>query len=243
MDSGHKELLYIQRAKNELDLAKIKTNYRCGSHHQSTLSNPPSSTTNNLPLNSLTSAKSDDNAVTNFSTVGGWITKTIIPENSFGWNIDLLRKSESRETNTNDFSFASEANLPLAMPLAAYSAENPLDLRNPLISILIFSSSRNFGEFDIMFSSYELGSVFQSLPDHIFGQAGVAFKYASDTFSSSNQFDNITNQDSGAFECGLSMADFAVRNDVLVNFNSHETNNDPELYKTFALKTTKKVKP
>src|SRR3989338_622989 len=155
--------------------------------NHSTTSNPSSLTANNLPLKTLTSARSDDKALTNFSTVGGWITKTIMPENSFGGNIDLLRKSESRETNTNDLSFASEANLPLLTPLAAYSAENLFDLRNSLISILMFSSSRNLG---IFASSDKSGGVLQSVPNHFFGQARVASNYPFDTFPCSNQFDD-----------------------------------------------------
>src|SRR3989344_3846490 len=190
-----------------------------------------SSATNSLPLNSLTSDKSDDKALTSFSTVGGWTAKTIMPKNSFGGNADLLRKSESLESKTNDFSFASEASLPLLTPLAAYSAGNPFDLRNSLTSILMFSSSRNFGI--LTFSSDKPGGIVQSIPNHLFSQAGVAFNYAFNTFPGSNQFNNVANQNPGAPEGGLSMADFAVRNDVLADFNSHTANNDNSVFKGF----------
>ena len=54
------------------------------SYEPSLTSNPSSSTVNNLPLNSLTSDKSEDKDATSFSALGG--------------NKEVLRKSESRET-------------------------------------------------------------------------------------------------------------------------------------------------
>jgi len=202
---------------------------------QSLHSNPSSSTMNILPLNSLTSAKREDNADVNFSTVGGWIKNTAIPQNSFGGNIALFRKSESLESKTKDFSLASEANLPFLVPLAAYSAESPLDARNSLISILMFSSSRNFSEPNITFSADGLGSILQGVSDHFLSDAGVTSNNAFYAFPGSDQFNNITNQNPSALKSRLSMADFAVRNYELANFDSHINNNDNLVFKGFEI--------
>ena len=198
---------------------------------QSFISNPSSSTINNLPLNSLTSAKREDNAEVSFSTVGGWIKKTAIPQNSFGGNIALLRKSESLESKTKDFSLASEANLPFLVPLAAYSAESPMDSRNSLISTLMFSSSRNFGESDITFSTDGLGSVLQSVSDHFSSKAWVTPDNTFYAFPGSDQFNDITNQNSSAFESGLAVADFTVSDNVLADFDSHRANEEDNVFK------------
>lgn len=216
------------RYKNNINLVKANTE-NC----QSTTSKPSSYTINNLPLNSPISSKRDDNADVNFSTVGGWIKKTTMPQNSFGGNIALLRKSESLESKTKDFSLASEANLPFLVPLAAYSAENPLDSRNRLISTLMFSSSRNFGESDILLPADGFGSIFQSVPDHFPGEAGIPFDYSSYGFPGSNQFYNVANQNSCTLECRFSVADFTIRDYEFANFGSHINNNDNSVFKFY----------
>ena len=195
--------------------------------------NPSSATMNSLPLNSLTSAKSDDKALTSFSAVGGWIIKTIIPENSFGGNNEVLKKSESLLKSTIFSSLAKDANLPLLMPLDAYFTKNPLDSRNSLTSIRIFSSSRNLGKFDKMFTPDSLRSMFQGLPNHLLSNARVTFQNLFKTFTSGNQLTYITNQDSGSFKSRFSMTDFSIGNDVLAYFDSHISQIDNFLYKAF----------
>src|SRR3989338_7058834 len=172
--------------------------------NQPNISKSSSSTINNVPLNSLTSAKSDDIAATSFLRLGGWITNTTIPKKSFGGNIDLLRKSESLETNTNPPTFDNEANLPFTIPFEAYSAENPLLSSNRFTDLEMFSSSRNFGESGITLSADELGSVFESSRNMIPGNRGVVFQNILNGFSGSDQLNNITNQNSGASKSGLS---------------------------------------
>lgn len=202
-------------------------------NYQSTTSNPSSYTINNLPLNSLTPDKREDNGGVNLSTVGGWIKKTTMPQDSFGGNIALLRKSESLESKTEDFSLASEANLPFLVPLAAYSAENPFDSRNCLISTLIFSSSRNFGESDILLPADGFGGIFQSVPDHLPSEAGISFDYSFYGFPGGNQFYNVANQNPCPFESGLSMADFSIRDYVFANFGSHTRDNNNSVFKPY----------
>lgn len=199
----------------------------------SDISKSSSSTINSLPLNSLTSAKSEDNASTSFLGLGGCITNNIIPENSFGGNIALLRKSESCETNTDFVSFDKETSLPFVIPFEAYSAENPSDSRNRFTALGIFSSSRNFGEFSISLSADKLSSIFESSRNMLPSDRWVVFQNIFNGLSSSYQFDNVTNQNSCAFESWLSMTNFTISNNILTNFDSHAINNDNTLFKTF----------
>ena len=199
----------------------------------SEISDPSSSTVNSLPLNSLTSDKSRDKDSTSLCGLGGWIMKTTMPKNSFGGNIDLLRKSESREINTNSLSLENDASLPLASPFEAYSAENCFDSRNSFTALGMFSSSRNFGEFDIMLSADELGSIFESGRNMLSGDGWVVLQNNLYRLSGRYQLDNIANQNSGALESGLSVADFAVRDDVLVDFDSHNIDTGNALFKGF----------
>lgn len=121
--------------------------------------------------------------------------------------------------------------LPLLMPFAAYSDEKLLDSRNSLTSILTFSSSRNFGEFDIMLSTYEPGSIYQGLSDHLLGQTWIAPQYPFNRLGSGNQFNNITDQYSSASEGGLAVADFAISDDVAANVNSHNSIDKEGIFK------------
>ena len=202
--------------------------------NQSTTSNPFSWTTNNLPLNSFASAKNDDKALTSFSAVGGWITKTTIPENSFGGNKEVLRKSESLLKSTAFSSFANSDNLPLLMPLGAYLAGNPFDSRNPLTSVRTFSSSRNLGKSDITLPPDGFRSIFQSFLNHLLGDAGITFQDFFNTFSSSYKLNDIANQNSSASKCGLAMAYFGVSNDMSANSYSHSNSDNKEIFKDFS---------
>ncbi len=184
-------------------------------------------------LNSLVLAKSHDMAATSFLRLGGWIINTTIPEKSFGGNIDLLKKSESLETNTNPPAFDNKANLPFTIPFAAYSAESPLLSSKRFTDLEIFSSSRNFGESGITLSADKLGSVFKSSRNMLPGDRGIVFHNIFNRFSSSHQLNNIAYQDSGAFESRLSMADFTVRDNILINFDSHGSYNNDALFKLY----------
>ena len=210
----------------------------------STVSNPGSSTINSLPLNSLsfTSARREDKALISFSAVGGWITKTIMPENSFGGNIELLRKSLSLLNNISSFCFASDANLPLLMPLAAYSVEYPDDSRKLFTSLRTFSSSRNLGtgEFDIALTTDSSGSMLQSFLNHALIQAGVTTHNLFNTLSCSYKLDNVANQHSCAFEGGLSVADFSVCNNMFADFDSHAVSGGLSVFKAIAKEKARK---
>jgi len=203
-------------------------------NQNSLISNPSSSITNNLPLNSFTSDKRDDKAATSLSAFGGCITKTIMPEYSLGGNKEVLRKSESREIIAASSFLAKEANLSSDIPLDTYSALNPLDLSSFLTDLGMFSSSRNF-EFNIVSSSDKVSSVVQGAADHFSSKGRVFFKEFINAFSGSEQFNNITYQNSSAFESWLAMTNLTVCYNIFVDFNSHKINDNEDIFKDFGL--------
>src|SRR3989338_8779181 len=221
------------KSEKELDKMKIKDKNNFELTIQSTTSDPSSLTINSLHLNSETLTKRDDIADTSFSLFGGWITNTIIPKKSFGGNIDVLIKSESLDTNTNFPDFDNPANLPFTIPFCEYSAENPLLSSKLFIARGMFSSSKNFGESDIAFSTDELGSIFECSRNMLPCDRRIVFQNIFNRFACCDHFNNITNHNSGAFKSRLSMADFAVRNNIIVNFNSHERYNASCVFKIF----------
>lgn len=221
-----RELEVLNREKNEKNAA----NYVLDQYS----SKSSSSATNSLPLNSLTLDNTSFMALISFSAFGGCRIKIIIPENCSDGNITELRKSLSLETKTHFFSSAKDANLPLLMPFGAYSAEYPFDSKNFLSKRGIFSSSRNFSVSDTMSSSYHFSCPLQSILDHNLSQSWIIIL---NNFLmvdiGSHKFDNIANQNSCAFESGLSMADFTVSNYILANFDSHNADNGNPLFKAF----------
>ncbi len=202
-------------------------------YQDSLISNPPSLIVNDFPANSFISDKNSDNALTSFSDFGGCITNTIIPLCFLGGNKEELRKSVSRETMIDFCLFANDDNSRSLIPLEEYFAVNPFDLNKCLIDFGMFSSSRNV-ESDISFTSDEFSSILQSSINHFNSQTMIFFQEFFYIISCCNQFNNISNQNSGTFESRFAMTNFSVCNNILVNFNSHCNNiNNKEIYKDF----------
>jgi len=207
--------------------------------HSSFTLKPVSSTSNSLPLMSSTSSKSMDKAFTSFSGRGGWIRNTMIPEDSPGGNRAVLRKSESLLSSTAPLSFARDATLLFLIPFGPYSAENPLDSRNLFTAFgklrinrfvisdessirQMFSSSWNLKP-DIMFSPDSLGGILQGPLNHLPIDAGILLNDLFSRPASSNQFNDIGDQNSGSFKDRLSVAYLRVGRDVLswIHFNNN----------------------
>ena len=98
-----------------------------------------------------------------------------------------------------------------------------------------FSSNKNFilGRDKFETSFCELSSKLQSCFDVLFNQGRVCFK---DFFCSSSifeHFQNYRNHDSCTFESRLSMANIGINNDIIINFDSHEINNDSSVFKYY----------
>ena len=89
----------------------------------------------------------------------------------------------------------------------------------------------------IFFLFNQLGSIIDGRENSFFSKSGEVIP--NDFFwcyASSKQIKNLPNHYSGIFESRNTMADFAVNNNVLINFDSHETKNDNSVYKLFARK-------
>jgi len=190
-------------------------------NQSSITSNPSSSTTNSLPLNSVTSCKSKDKAFTSFSGIGGWILNTMIPENSLGGYKRVLKKSESLVISTDPLSPDKDIILVFQTPFGPYSAGNHFDSKNLFTDFGIFSSSMNFKS-DIVLSPNDFGSVLQSFSNHFPIQAGIPFQNPFNRLSSGKQLNNITNHYPGSLKGRLSMADIWVSNDISHNLNINQ---------------------
>ena len=162
------------------------------------------------------------------------IENTLSFGNGFG-----LAKSESLVTNTRFSDLESSANLPFENPFGANFTSNPSELRNLANLLLTFSSSRNLScewdaDSDIVSTSGEICCILQSCFNIILCQGGKIFENFIYTNSSFKHLQDLPDHNSGAFKSGLSMADFSVCNNILVNFDSHtKLNNSNEVFKGF----------
>ena len=162
--------------------------------------------------------------------------QSVISNSSSSAINNLPLNSVTLDSRINPLSSAKDANLPFLVPFSAYSAECPLDTIHFLSSFGIFSSSWNLSIYDTMASAHYLSSPFQSILNHNLVQTWIVIpKDLLDRDTISYKLNYIANQNSGASESGLSMADFAVRNDVFTNFNSHKANNGYEIFKGFEI--------
>ena len=129
-------------------------------------------------------------------------------------------------------SSAKDASLPFLVPFSAYSAEYPFDANDLLSNFGIFSSSRNLSIADTMSSPYYLSCPFQSVFNHTLVQAWIVIPNDFLGWHAiSYKLNDIANQDSCALKSWLSMADFAVSNYMLTDFNSHKNNGGNWVFK------------
>lgn len=218
---------------------------------------PSSLTVNRLPLKSLTSRNNEDNLSISLPAIGGCMRNIIMPENCFGGNKTESRKSLSLLTNTYFFFNAKDASSLLTVPFGAYSDMYSFPSRNFLSSFGMFSSEndfsnhsgcrvpsdyigntssrRNFGVVDMVLSGYKSSCPFQGILYHGFIQGRVVI--LNDFFwcyAGAYKFDYIADKDSCAPESGLAVADFAVRDYMLADFDSHSLISRTELFKLAA---------
>ena len=194
--------------------------------------------TNNLPLNSdgLTLSNKSDNATFTVLMTGGTILINIIPSCSTGGNKSMLPKCLSNDSITLPSVFAiSDTNSSLD-PRGTLLTSKPLLTKNSITNFGMFSSVRSFNlsDRDIFFLFEKLGGVVNSRQDGFLRELREVVSHNFFwSYASAYQGKNLPNHDSGAFESKLSMADFAVRNNILINFGSHESNKDNPIYKTY----------
>lgn len=198
-------------------------------------------TTNNLPLNSedlilLSNFENNENAV---SANGGLILNTIIPECSCGGNNLLLRKCLSNVNITLDSDLAILDNCLSANPDEIFLISCPSLINISSIAFGKFSSERNFSSFfeeNMFFFSDEFRSICHNREDsRLCKLREIIFENFINTNACAEQFHNLPDHNSCAFESWCSPTNFAVNNNVLVNLNSHNLNYSKELYKSFSL--------
>ena len=151
---------------------------------------------------------------------------------------NLSVKSQSLVTNTLCSDLENSANFPFESPLGFEIISNPCCLRNTSNLFFTFSSLGNLGfegdtELDIISASGQISSILQSCQDVFFIYSWVVIEDFINAHSSVEHFQNLPDHNSCSFEGGLSMTDFTICDNIIINFNSHKINNDEELYKHF----------
>jgi len=194
--------------------------------------------TNNLPLNSegLTLSNKSDNASVTVLMIGGTILMNTIPSCFSGGNKSMLPKCLSNDSIILPSVFAiTDINSSLD-PREAFFISNPLLDKNSITKFGMFSSARSFSlsNRNIFFLLEKFGGIVNSRQDSFFRELGeVVPEDFFRGYASAYQGKNLPYHNSGAFESELSMADFAVRDNVFVDFNSHNVDNNNLLYKTY----------
>ena len=200
--------------------------------------NPNEVSVNNLPLNSdgltdLNKFINDENAV---SISGGRILIKTMPEYFSGGNNKIFPKCLSNDKITLPSKLASLAISPSSDLKGAFLISKPASSNSLTTLSGTFSSeySLNLLENDILFPFNQLRGIIQGREDSFFGEPR---KVISNDFiwcnSSSQKIKDLPDHYSGIFESRLSMADFAVNDNKLVNFGSHNANNDNLVFKSY----------
>ncbi len=219
---------------------------------QSIILMPSSARIQVLPLN-LSENLSDHcrNKDSHLEISGGCTRITTIAGNSAGGNKDVMKIKDFQDTENLRFSrvfkkslsndnialpssHANRYNLEFLTPFSAYLISMPLS-ESDLINLASASSSEKNLNFkvDKPLTSEFFSSVVQGSPDMLPSQGRISFEDIFKGFSCLEHFKDLRDPDSGAPESGLSTANFAVRDNKLVNFSSHINSNDNSIYKTF----------
>src|SRR3989338_3983851 len=122
--------------------------------------------------------------------------------------------------------------------LSATVTSNPSEIRNLSNLLFTFSSRKDLSsewdlDSDIITPSSQISRVAQSRLDMLLCQRGIIIDNLLGTHAAFNHLQNLPDHDPGSIESKLPMANFAVCNNILINFDSHETNDDNSVYKTF----------
>ena len=156
---------------------------------------------------------------------------------SFG-NLNASAKCRSFVTMTRFSDSVNEASLSSERPLGLKTASIPCCVRDCNSFRGTFSSSRNFGfvnpDDNVITSSGNCSSITQSCLDLFFSQwsdeMSCDFLNRHPTLQ---QLKNLPDHNTCSFERRFAVANFTVRNDVLVDFNSHNSLVANELYKGY----------
>ncbi|MEK6984156.1 MAG: LamG-like jellyroll fold domain-containing protein [Nanoarchaeota archaeon] len=198
--------------------------------------NPNGVSVNNLPLNSdgltdLNKLVNDENTV---SISGGRILINTMPEYFLGGNNKTLPKCLSKDKITLFSKLASLAISSSSDLKGAFFTSKPSFLSNSTIFSGTFSSEYSFNllEDDIFFFFNQLRGIVQSRENGFFGKSGeVIFNDSIWCDTSSQQVNYLPDHNSSSLEGRFTMTDFAVNDNILVDFDSHEINNGDVIFK------------
>ena len=194
---------------------------------------------NSLPLNSdsftdLNKFIRDGNTE---SISGGLILMNIIPAYFSGGNNRILPRCLSNDNITLPSDLASSAISSSSERKAAFFTSKPSSSNSLTTLSGMFSSEYNFGllEDDIFFLFNQLGSVINGRENSFLSQSRKIvlndFIYCD---TSSQQIENLPDHYSGIPKSRSSMTNFAVNDNVLVDFDSHGYYDANLVYKFFA---------
>jgi len=224
---------YLVKRTNPKDLIGDDLN---SPYSPNSIKNPSKSSGLDLSLSNL---KNDFNNASGLSC--GILSQ--ITENIFSLgNFEESAKCLSFVTNTLCSDLENSANIPFKSFFGLNTTSSPCCLRNPNNSFLTFSSSRNFSFFfntndDIITSSGDDACIMQSCLDMPSSEGCLeSCKNFFSRHATFEHFQDLPDHDSGTLESRSTTANFAVRNNILVNFNSHGINDGIQLFKTFAQK-------
>ena len=227
----------MKKTENGRAISKIKNYPYLVRIYQSITLIPSSASIHVLPL-SLSENLSDHrrNKDLYLEISGGCTRITKIAGNSAGGNNEVFKKSLSNDNIALLSLHADEYNLEFLMPFSAYLTSMPLSESN-LINLASTSSSAKNSNFkvDKPLTSEFFSGVVQGSLDMLLSQGRISFEDIFKGLSSLKQFKDLRNPDSGTSESWLSMADFTVRYNVLINLGSHTNNNVKPLYKYFVV--------
>ncbi|MFH1152107.1 MAG: hypothetical protein V1788_03225 [Nanoarchaeota archaeon] len=196
------------------------------------ISNLSSNNIINLPLKSsefisLSSLEKED--INNSGLSCGILNKT--SENIF-YLVNSI-KSSSLVTNILCSDLENAANLPLESPFGLKATSYFIEIKKFNNSFFTFSSKRNLSwDDDIVSASSDICCILQSCLNMFFCERSYeCCNYFFNGNSSFKHFQDLPDHYSGSFESGLSMTDFTVNDNVIINFNSHNDSNNSEYLK------------
>ncbi|MBI2557708.1 hypothetical protein HYW20_00130 [Candidatus Woesearchaeota archaeon] len=205
---------------------------------QSATAKPSSLSAQVLPF--ISSENFSRNCKTNGSSLyhtGGCTRRTRIAGNLEGGNNEVFKKSLSRVNIALDSLHASEYSLEFLTPFTAYLMSTPLFDKDLTNLASTSSSARNLSfNMDKSFTSQSLSCIVQGCFDVLLSQRRISLENVLETFSSFEHFQDRMNHNSGAFESGLSVADFAVRDNKFIDFGSHEADSGNLVFKDIGIK-------
>ena len=145
-------------------------------------------------------------------------------------------KSSSLVTSMSFPDLENSASLPLERPFGFETTSMPCFFRNRSSLLSTFSSKRNLSfdwdvDDDIFLAPSHARCIMQGSLYMLFIQRRESFRNLLVSSPAFEHLKNLPYHDSSALECGLSMADFAVCDNIFADFDPHEHSSGGEIFK------------